>query len=407
MLNSHQILPGARTRGTIKTYVDADYITDVEFTAAGSELTINGQIELDGVPFELGKDKDGNDKTLNLTSVLPMLGDGEYIVGAVPGYIEPLDRAAATSEGVNYYVSDTALGETTVHYFLPAELENEVLQAGGHLVLAKRRNLGTATSGELMLLNRYEDELEKLSDPRYVGQLLEPVEVKYVLRKVYQQDNRSRRDALSEMTNQDLELFKATQGYIAARREVLSTGEAATKYEANEKQAKVKRAFAYASEEDAKNDVNGVEIMIDDYKSRPDIFSNAQTFDGSNATGSHVAVFELYQPTYMSRGHYGTQPGTEKLYTRDEAKDVLGRVNPIYLANDMTVARASFNRARPLGALTRYAHALVVGRFKVSNNAIDGTPAVYTPGTIKPAGAPAGGTTPGFNSGVGHGNVAP
>lgn len=400
MLNSHQILPGARTRGTIKTYVDADYITDINFSGTG-DFTIEGEIELDGVPFEL--------ENLDVTSIIGANGflpEGEYVVGAVPKYNEPKDRAEATSNGVNYYVTDTALGESTVHYFLPAELESDVLKAGGQLTLAKKRNMGTATSGDIMLLNRYEDELEKISDPRYVGQLLEPVGVDYVLRQVYNQDNSSRKDALAEMTNQDLELFKATQGYIAAQRKVVAKADAVSNYETAEKQAKVKRAFSYDSEENAKNDVDGTEILLEDYKSRPEVFSSPVELDGQTAAdGTYFAVFELYQPTYMSRGHYGTQPGTVKLYTRDEAPDVLGRVNPIYLANDMTVARASFNRARPLGALTRYAHALVVGRFKLEGGTIS-DPAVYTPGTIKPAGAPAGGTTPGFNSGVGHGNIA-
>lgn len=401
MLNSHQILPGARTRGTIKTYVDADYITDIDFSATGAAFTINGEIELDGVPFEL--------EDLDISSIVGsggFLSSGEYIVGAVPKYTEPSDRAAATSAGVNYYVSDTALGESSVHYFLPSELENEVMVGGGHLVLAKKRNMGTASKGELLLLNRYEDELEKISDPRYVGQLLEPVGVSYVLRKVYKQDNSSRKDALADMTNQEIELFKATQGYIAAQRKVLTKADAVSAYETADKEAKVKRAFGYASEDDAKNDVNGVELLIEDYKDR-NIFTNAEEPDGTDASSiTHVAVFELYQPTYMSRGHYGTQPGTIKLYTRDEAPGVLGRVNPIYLANDLTVARASFNRARPLGALTRYAHPLVVGKFVVDNGTVS-APAVYTPGTIKPAGAPAGGTTPGYNTGIGTGNIVP
>lgn len=396
MLNSHQILPGARTRGTIKTYVDADYITDVSFTGTGN-FTIDGQIELDGVPFEL--------EDLDISGITGSLPDGDYIVGAVPRYETPADRAAATAADVNYYVSDSALGESMVHYFLPAQLETEVLQAGGHLDLAKKRNMGTATRGELLLLNRYEDELEKISDPRYVGQLLEPVGVDYVMRRVYEQNNASQRDALAVMTNQEIELFKATQGYIAAKREVLTVAEATSKYETDPKQAKVKRAYVYSSEANANNDVNGIEVLIEDYRNRPGIFSSPLGLDSGNVNGSHFAIFELYQPTYMSRGHYGTQPGTYKLYTRNEFPAVLGRVNPIYLANDMTVARASFNRARPLGALTRYAHALVVGRFELSGGTVS-QPAVYTPGTIKPAGAPAGGTTPGFNSGVGTGNVA-
>ena len=389
MLNSHQILPGARTRGTIKTYVDADYVSDVNFSATGAAFTIEGEIELDGVPFEL-EDLDISTISNNL------LGNGEYIIGAVPKYNEPLDRSAAVAADVNYYISNTSLGESTVHYFLPAELETAILSAGGHINVAHKRNLGVATSGELTLLNRYEDELEKLSDPRYVGQLLEPVGVDYVLSQVYRQDNSSKVDALAGMSNSDIELFKATQGYIAAKRVVLTQADATAKYETDSIQAKVKRAFMYQSEEDANNDVDAVEILVEDYKNDPTIFSSPVELDGTTTvTGSHIAVFELYQPTYISRGHYGTQPGVTKLYTRQESP-ILGRINPIYLGNDMTVARASFNRARPLGALTRYAHPLVVGRFNLENGTVSAE-ASYTPGTIKPAGSPPGGTTPGFN----------
>lgn len=393
MLNSHQILPGARTRGTIKTYVDADYGADVAFTGSGTgNFTISGTIELDGVPFGLSN--------LDISTIVSQLPAGEYVVGAVPAYTEPADRAAAATANVNYYVTDTALGETQVHYFLPAALETDVMNAGGHLVLAKRRNMGTATRAELLLLNRYEDELEKLSDPRYVGQLLEPTGVEYILKRVTRQDNSSSTDALAGMTNQEIELFKATQGYIAARRVVDNVANTVSSYETSNMQAKVKRAYAYASVADANADVNGVEVLIEDYADRTDIFSNPRDLNDnaiSNADAGAYAVFELYQPTYMSRGHYGTQPAVEKVYTRDEFPAILGRINPIYLANDMTVARASFNRARPLGALTRYAHPLVVGRF-ISNGTTLTSGGTYTPGIIQPTGAPAGGTTPGFNN---------
>ena len=58
MLNSHQILAGARTKGGIKTYVGAEYVGVPTAAVNGGDaaiLDITGDIELDGVVFALGQ----------------------------------------------------------------------------------------------------------------------------------------------------------------------------------------------------------------------------------------------------------------------------------------------------------------------------------------------------------------
>lgn len=385
MLNSHQILAGARTKGGIKTYVDADYVVRPEVTLTGSTLSFDGAIELDGEVFPL------NDYDLDLSTVASVLMDGDYIVGAVPSYEEPADRSAAEGAGQNYYVTTTAAGDTILHYFLPAALEAEVKAAGGYDKLYKARAMGAATNAEIQLVNRYSDELEKLSDPRYVGQLLVPTGVEYVLKRIVPQDNSSRRDALVGMNNQQIELFIATQGYIAAQRSTYGTGDAFVTGDNNGVLAKIKRAFAYESSDDAAADVDGVEIRLD-YKNG-DTLSDPVDLDGTPITygaaaGEYdtVAVFEYYQPTYMSKGHHGTNPDILDTYTKQDSLD-LGRLNPIYLARDFEVARVSAGRGMPLGALTKYGHPLSVAKFNKDGTSFTAS-TKYTPGAFVPAGGP-------------------
>jgi hypothetical protein len=380
MLNSHQILAGARTKGGIKTYVDADYIVRPETSLTGSVFSFTGAIELDGVPYNLA------DFEFDASSLGSLLPEGKYVLGAVPSYDEPQDRAAAESAGLNYYIDRTPLGESTLHYFMSSELEAEVSAEGGYNNLAKLRAMGAASPYQIQLVTKYSDALEKLSDPRYVGQLLEPTGVEYILKRVLPQDNRSRKDALANLSNQQLEMFKATQGYIAAERIVDTAANQASNYDS--KLAKVKRAFAYASEEDAKADVNAVEIRLD-YNSG-DTLASPVDLDGEAidpADASHIALFEYYQPTYMSKGHHGTNFDVLDMYTKNDSM-YLGRINPIYQANDMQVARLSINRARPLSAVTKYGYPLSVATFDYSGGAFTISSGTYTPGALIPSGGP-------------------
>lgn len=380
MLNSHQILAGARTKGGIKTYVGAEYVgVPTAVVNGGTDgLTITGDVEFDGVVFPLG---DFDASTLNAVLV-----DGEYILAAVPEYDEPIDRTAAEGAGLNYYVGQNAVGESVVHYFIPSVIEGQVAAAGGHNELAKRRAMGSATNLEIQLLNEYEDQLERLSDPRYTGQLLEPVSVKYVAKRIYPQDNRSSKDALVGLNNQQIELFIATQGYIAAQRAVYAFGDAYVTGDNGGVLAKVKRAFAYLDAADAAADVDGVEIRLDykngDTLSAPvDLDGVAITLGAGLTDYSNIAVFEYYQPTYMSRGHEGTKPGIFDLYEIGDTT-VLGRINPLYMARDFEVARVSAGRGMPLAALTKYAYPLPIAKFTKADGPVISAVSVYTPGRL-------------------------
>lgn len=379
MLNSHQILAGARTKGGIKTYVDADYVIRPQVSLATDVLSFDGAIEFDGEVFDL------NNYDFDLGDVSSILADGDYIVGAVPGYEEPLDRTEAESDSLNYYISTTATGDSILHYFLPSALQAEVAAAGGYDKLYKARAMGAASNAEIQLVNRYSDELERLSDPRYVGQLLVPTKVEYILKRVVPQDNRSRTDALVGLSNQQIELFVATQGYIAAERKVFAVGDAYVTGNNNGVLAKVKRAFAYNSQGDAAADVNGTEIRLD-YRNG-DTLSSPVDLDGDAITGStHIAVFEYYQPTYMPKGHHGTNPDILDVYTKQDSR-FLGRLNPIYQARDFEVARVSAGRGMPLGAVTKYGYPLAIAKFNLDNGTFSAS-ANYNPGAFIPSGGP-------------------
>lgn len=375
MLNSHQILKGARTKGGIKTYVDAEYVgvptAAVNVPTTGIDIT--GAIELDGVEFALGN--------FDASALNTVLVDGDYILSAVPAYDEPADRAAAEAAGLNYFVDyNTPLNEAVVHYFLPSALEAEIAAAGGYNTVYKNVAMGAASGYEVQLFNRYSDQLERLSDPRYTGQLLEPVGVEYVCTRVFAQDNRSKKDALLGLTNAQLELFKATQGYVAAERVVDTTANIAAAYDTV--LAKIKRAYAYGSLADANADLNGVEIRLD--YANGDTLAAPVDLDGVAIPGvdaTHIAVFEYYQPTYMSRGHEGREFGIFDLYEKGDALS-LGRINPIYMARDMEVARTSAGRGMPLPALTKYAYPLPVAKFTKADGPVLSAVSVYTPGKL-------------------------
>lgn len=380
MLNSHQILAGARTKGGIKTYVGAEYVgVPTAVVNGGTDgVDITGDVEFDGVVFPLGN--------FDASALNNVLVDGDYILAAVPEYNEPIDRAAAEGAGLNYYVGLNNVGESIVHYFLPSAIEASVAAAGGHNELAKRRAMGSATNLEIQLLNEYEDQLERLSDPRYTGQLLEPVGVKYVAKRIFAQDNRTKTDALVGLNNQQIELFIATQGYIAAQRAVYAFNDAYVTGDNGGVLAKVKRAFAYLDAADAAADVDGVEIRLDykngDTLSAPvDLDGVAITLGVGAADYSSVAVFEYYQPTYMSRGHEGTKPGIFDLYEVGDSAD-LGRINPLYMARDFEVARVSAGRGMPLPALTKYAHPLPIAKFTKADGPAISAVSVYTPGRL-------------------------
>jgi len=379
MLNSNQILAGARTKGGIQTYVNGDYSSIPTVSVAGSTFTFTGGVEFDGQGFDLAS------YPFVATSLSTLLVDGNYVLSAVPSYVEPIDRTAAETLGLNYYVEQNAAQESLVHYFLPSALESSVNAAGGFNSLYKLMAMGAASGAEIQLVNSYSDALEKIADPRFVGKLFSPSGVGYVLTRVYPQNNSSRNDALVGLTNAQIELFKATQGYIAAERKIFPKANVYITGNNGGVLAKIQRAFAYSSLANANADVNAIEIKLD-YAAGNTLSAPVDLNDVVilAANYSHVAVFEYYQPTYMSKGHEGTNPGVYDVYTKEDS-NVLGRLNPLYQARDLEVARVSAGRGMPLNAVTKYGYPLPLAKFNLAGGVYSAA-TVYTPGAILPSG---------------------
>lgn len=357
LLNTNQIIPGARRKGGIKTYIisvhkEAPVVNEndpvCEFTA--------GSVELDGVDFALGN--------LDLTGFENVLPDGthDYKVLAVPSYEEYPDRTTAIANNVNYYVTESTLAESFVHYYLDPQLEADVAAAGGYNAISKRVTYGTATPADVTLFNRYSEALVELSDPRYTGKLIEPSGVEYILIRVTPQDNFSKDDALVGLSNEEIYLFLAQQGHVPAKwiADTVAAQSAAFDAILN----KVKRAFAYTSLADAQNNVNGTEIRL--FEDPTDDLATPVDLDGNAIAGAtHIGLYEYQQPTVMSRGHEGNKDNIVDIYTKREDAS-LGRVNPLYMARDIEPARVSAGKGMPYNALTKYADPLVVAELNVT-----------------------------------------
>lgn len=362
ILNTHQVLKGARTRGGIKTYVTAGLIEKPEVTVATTVASFaGGLIEFDGRDFTFAG------KSLDFAPLAPLLADQhEYIICAVPKYNEYADRAAAEAANANYFVTYAGQGEAFINYFLPSTVEAAVRAKGGALSLRKKRSLGTATPSEIATLNMYDSEVEKLTDPRFTGRLLDFVGIEFMLADVYNQDNRSKNDALAGMTNDQLMYFLSTQGDTLSERKVLTLADANTAY--SNKIAKLKRAFGYASQNDAINNVNGHELALPKDGPPSTAFTTPKRLDtGAASAATHVAVYEFYYPSFMPEGHEGMETGKFEFLTKENSA-ILGRVNPIYYENPMQVARTMIGSG-PKSAATLYADPQAITRIRVTKSA--------------------------------------
>lgn len=363
LMNSHQLLPGARRRGGIKTYVLSGLTEKPTTTVTGDTITFaGGLIELEGRNFSTAG-------SLNFTTdvgAINLTNGRDYLVCAVPKYVEPIDRSDAESKGVNYYVQQNQNNEALLSYYLPSSIESAVKSAGGLTALRIARAMGSATPSQITILNAYDEAAQRLTDPRFVGRLLDYVGIEYVLVGVYDQDNRSKDDATANMTEQQFLYFKSTQGDILSNRKVVGTNaNAQTAY--GSKLFKLKRAFGYNSLTDANADINPVELKISAG------FSSPQKLDGTSASTTHVAVWEYFYPSFMPVGHEGLELGRTEFLTKENAAK-LGRINPIYLNNPVEIARTMIGSG-PKSAVTLYADPQPLARVNV---AIDSSTSAIT-----------------------------
>lgn len=356
LLNSHQILPGARKPGNYvgyKTYALAGIVENPTTSVSGSTLSLgtSGSVEIEGRIYKI----DGATNTpnsFNFSSISSLLTSGrDYIVSIVPKYIEPPNRstAEALTPPVNYTVGMSAQNESLLSYFLPTDVETAIVAAGGITTLHNKVFSGVATPSEMTVYNYYSDEVSKLSDPRFTGKLLSIVGYEFIVAEVYDQDNSGVPDVMAKAGFDEtaFNLMKATQGHIPVQRKILTEAQAATAY--NTRKWKVASAKLYgATKQDALLDVGGTAVNM----------ALATPF---NAAGTnYVAVQEYYMPTYMPEGHVGREVGIYKFLTKENSA-ALGRINPIYLENPVQVARAAMSpNAKP--ALTLYGDPVAVTR---------------------------------------------
>lgn len=377
LMNNHQVLPGARTRGGLRTYSLAGVIEKPEVTVTTDTVTFDsGLLEVDGSLYPLAT------KSLDFGNFVNLLVDGrDYVIAAVPSYFEPLDRTSAESANppANYFVTTTTTNETVLNYFMPSAIEAAVTAAGGANALQKRVMMGSASSADITLYNSYSEALERTSDPRFVGRPLYPNGIEFILAGVYDQDNRSKLDATSKYSETDFKNFLATQGDVLVNRKVMTLAAANTAY-AN-KLSRIKRAHGYSSEANANNDVESDRVELNPSKgyapAKRQVLAGNPPSDTLTPQPTHVAVYEYFYPSYMFEGHEGTEAGVYEFLTKEMSAS-LGRINPIYLNNPLQIARTMIGHG-PKTALMHYADPTPLLRVGVTiTPASGGNPASVT-----------------------------
>lgn len=353
LYNVNQILRGARNAGGVKTYNQASVTTKPTAAIAGTTITFTGgAIEVEGKEYGFS--------TFDFSTFSALLkASTTYILSAVPAYLEPADQSAAVSAGVNYVVTQTALGESVLNYFINPSAISGINALGGEQAVRERVQLGTATEADYRAFNFFSSEREKLADPRYGTGLQLPITgIKYVLTEVSAQDNSSKSNVLSTFTYNDFAKFRATQGDIPAELKVLATAAAVTAYETPSKTFLCKRIFGYTSLNNANANIGGVEIAVYNKTTGallPTPFTNPTNIstEASVSSLTHFVVYEYYSPSYMELGNVGTKDKVLNILSNKEASG-LGRINPIYLDNPFSIQRSSLMNTKARPALTLY-----------------------------------------------------
>ncbi len=347
ILNSNQVLAGARTAGGYKTYAQVFTKKAPEVRKSGSTITVEGGI------FEVEGNLVSEDLSLNLNSIKDLLmDDTEYTLGLVPKYLEPMSKMDAVSNNVSYYVGmETSLmGNDSVAYqFINPDVEEALKAKGGYTKLSQKVYDGTATPGDITVFNSYEEELEKLRDPRYVISPLFPIGVELVLMQTVYLDNSSKANALWYKDEAGFKNTIARLGEVPAFRKVMTTSSANSMYLSGNKKYLVKSAMSYSSQADAMENENGNQI---------DMESITTSFGGS-----YVAIYEYNLPSHMPYGQTRKVDGLVEYISKKHSM-LLGRIDPIYLA------RPTFHNYTPqevaMSPLTHYADPEPVAKVAVS-----------------------------------------
>lgn len=372
IMNSNQILQGARRPGLSDTYVTSFIKSPSVATVAGSVVTFTGgQIEFDGVfTFPLTGTLDFAD----IASLLPRPATPStacFIVFAVPKYDEPLSRsdAEANYPGLNYYVTNSG-SDSLLYYFIPSAIEALVQQAGGLTYLEDAVTKGTATNQETQVLNRYWEAYEKTSSPLYVGHDLTPTGIEYVVALIHDSPTVPSADATAAMTRSELLYYLSSQGDVPADMQptvyTLTSPTAGTYFTGpapsgftipGSKIYKMKTTILYPSLADANANTNGYNAG---YLATPqdlaDVIALLQDPDGAWAwpVGTiYATTWEYKVPSYLPPGQRGYKPQVDAFYKKEDSL-LLGRVNPIYMGDPNSSSRLC-RMGGPKSALMDYA----------------------------------------------------
>lgn len=366
ILNSHQLLPGARTAGGDKTYAIANVMSAPTVTIGDGEAgnptvdTIQfngGSINVEGQSFSFATAQ----HTIAFAELAAALTPGrQYVICAVPQYNEPVTQLAAEAAGVPYFVERNSSNDFVARLYMPSALSSALAARGGISELTRRVNMGSADTSDMTIYNQYWEYQQRHMDPRYVPMPLLPNGVRLVLAEVIPVDNSSKTNALYSKSLAEFNQIRSQLGLIYTERTVLTDTAADARFITPGKKHLIQSARGYSSATNARDDVrnatNGYLI---------DTSAGNFTFGAvaSPANPTHIAVTEFTYPSNMAPGQtansqevvtrFITQSETAALALTATPATAVGRVNPLYLDNPIVPSRLPL--AAPLSRLTHYA----------------------------------------------------
>lgn len=371
LMNTHQVLPGARRPGQAVPYVLAGVTSRPTATLAGSAVTFtNGVIEFDGYSYPLAGAFNFN------TIPTAMLKDGAcYNIYAVPKYAEYPTRVAAELAGANYYTY-TQGGDTYADFFFPSAVEAMINAAGGINELWDRIANNVATPAERAAYDQYTIALQDMQDPQLVGNPLPIIGVDFIVAEVADQSNKPQRDALADMTGPEIGALMASQGLTSATLSPTTLTIAAPGTFTGVPIQKIKTLVLYPTAGDATAMTNGYVVNYPSaeslreayaYVTRPLVPATPPTecedcddIVGLGWTTVFGRYWEYYITTNLPPGQWGTKDKVINFITKDQVA-TLGRVNPIYMAPAFNPARICMPMPQR-GRLTYYACPTLLAR---------------------------------------------
>lgn len=359
LLNSHQILSGARRPGTIKEYVTSLVKERPVPTLGTDDVTLaGGVVEFDGRDWSL------DTLVFDLSVAAPYLkSNTEYVVAAVPSYDEPLSKVDAetnplyTGKGINYYVQQDAVSkEFYASHFMPSAVEASVAAYGGWNALQKKAFTVGLNGPEKLVFDRYSEELNKLADPRFTGKLMPITGVEFILVEVYPQDNSSSPDKSLTMNQSEFEYFLSGQGFVPSqilepgapysitdpvgRTGTFYTDTTATSglpgVAPGDKMYRLSSVSLYSSAANAASNINPFPVAGANDNDLTEAFNfvTAAAPDGLGWTDVFAVAYEYYMPSYMALGHTGYEDGIVRFLTKEQIRS-FGRINPVYLEDQL------------------------------------------------------------------------